>query len=165
MNLYIVAYEIKITKTKNWIFYSVALHNKMILFYWERFVFLNSIYSWSPISFSGCLFQVSFLIYTCLWLFRKLQHKYSKPLLNCFTFPFYVWGYSHQRMIYTTENERNDTLQANMQILQRVVYFVSVTEKPSIQFLSKIHLSQMKENTVKVFNISDICPGLNKKGR
>lgn len=32
MNLYIVAYEIKITKTKNWIFHSVALH-KMILFY------------------------------------------------------------------------------------------------------------------------------------
>lgn len=33
MNLYIVAYEIKIMKTKNWIFHSVALHNKMILFY------------------------------------------------------------------------------------------------------------------------------------
>lgn len=52
-----------------------------------------------------------------------------------------------------------------MQILQRVVYIVSVTEKPSIQFLSKIHLSQMKEHTFKVFSISDICPGLNKKGR
>lgn len=49
------------------------------------------------------------------------------------------------------------------QILQRVVYFVWVTEKPSIQFLSKIHLSQMKEHTVKAFNIPDICPGLNKK--